>query len=214
MIDMAAFDHFALACQNLEEGVDFVEAMTGVRAAPGGPHPGVGTHNALLSLGTDVYLEIIAVDPNQDAPPRPRPFGIDEHRGPRLAAFAIHPSQGETIESVSETIRNHGTDPGPVVAMNRVKPDGEEISWRLTLSSNQRMVPFVIDWGDTPNPATITPKGCLLTEVRGSDPQLDRTVALHQQLGLDIKVSEGSSWLEIILQRPDGGTTSLSQFSA
>jgi hypothetical protein len=98
--------------------------------------------------------------------------------------------------------------------MNRVKPDGEEISWRLTLSSNQRMVPFVIDWGDTPNPATITPKGCLLTEVRGSDPQLDRTVALHQQLGLDIKVSEGPSSLEIILQRPDGETTSLSQFSA
>ena len=98
--------------------------------------------------------------------------------------------------------------------MSRVKPDGEEISWRLTLSNNLKMVPFVIDWGDTPNPATVTPKGCLLTEVRGRDPQLDRTVALHQQLGLDIKVSEGSSSLEIILQRPDGGTTSLSQFSA
>ena len=118
------------------------------------------------------------------------------------------------FRKLSETIRNHGTDPGPVMAMSRVKPDGEEISWRLTLSSNQRMVPLVIDWGDTPNPATITPKGCLLTEVRVRDPHPDRIVALYQQLGLDIKVSEGPSALEIILQRPNGGTSTLSQFSA
>ena len=88
---MAGFDHFAVACQDLEEGVRYVESLTGVRAAPGGPHPGIGTHNALLSLGSDVYLEIIAADPEQDEPTSPRPFGIDDHPAPRLAAFAIHP---------------------------------------------------------------------------------------------------------------------------
>ena len=45
MIDMAGFDHFAVACQDLEEGVRYVESLTGVRAAPGGPHPGIpGQH--------------------------------------------------------------------------------------------------------------------------------------------------------------------------
>ena len=210
MIDMAAFDHFALACQNLEDGVDFVEALTGVRAAPGGPHPGIGTHNALLSLGNDVYLEIIAVDPNQDEPSGPRPFGIDDHRGPRLAAFAIHPTDDESIDSVAETIRNHGTDPGPVVAMSRVKPDGEEISWRLTRSNRLGLVPFVIDWGDTPNPATITPPGCSLIEVRGAHPEPSHVNSLHQQLGLKVNVSEGPESLEIILETPNG-QVSLSQ---
>ena len=206
---MAAFDHFAFACQDLDEGVTRVESLTGVQAAPGGPHPGVGTHNALLSLGSNVYLEIIAVDPTQAEPSSARPFGIDDHRGPRLAAFAIHPGDGETIDSVAEAIRNHGTDPGPVAAMSRVKPDGEEISWRLTRSHGLGLVPFVIDWGDTPNPATVTPQGCLLTEVRGTHPQPNDITALHQQLGLNIKVSEGPSSLEIILQTPKG-TVSLS----
>ena len=204
MIDMAAFDHFAFACQNLEEGVAHVESLTGVRAAPGGPHPGIGTHNALLSLGSDVYLEIIAVDPSQADPSGARPFGIDDHPDPRLAAFAIHPGDGESIDVVAEKIRNHGTDPGPIVAMSRVKPDGEEISWRLTRSSRLGLVPFVIDWGQTPNPATITPKGCSLIEVRGTHPQPDQITSLHQQLGLSVHVSEGPSSVEIILETPNG----------
>jgi hypothetical protein len=158
----------------------------------------------LLSLGSDVYLEIIAVDPGQADPQGARPFGIDGHPNPRLAAFAIHPGNGETIDAVAEKIRNHGTDPGPIVAMSRVKPDGEEISWRLTRSNRLGLVPFVIDWGHTPNPATITPEGCSLIEVRGTHPQLDQITSLHQQLDLSIKVSEGPSSLEIILQTPKG----------
>ena len=201
---MAGFDHFALACQDLAEGVDYVESLTGVRAAPGGPHPGVGTHNALLSLGTDVYLEIIAIDPDQPEPNGPRPFGIDDHAGPRLAAFAIHPGPGQSIESVAEIIKTHGTDPGPVSSMSRRKPDGEEISWRLTRSNRIGLVPFVIDWGDTPNPATVTPTGCSLISVEGTDPHASDVEDLHQALGLVTAISEGPASLRIIMDSPNG----------
>ena len=206
---MAGFDHFAVACQDLEEGVRYVESLTGVRAAHGGPHPGIGTHNALLSLGSDVYLEIIAADPEQDEPASPRPFGIDDHAGPRLAAFAIHPGAEETIDSVADTIRSHGTDPGPVMSMSRVKPDGEEISWRLTRANRVGLVPFVIDWGATPNPATVTPGGCSLVAVEGSDPDLSGIRALHQDLGLNSTISDGPTAIRIVLETPNG-TVSLS----
>ncbi|HAX05376.1 MAG TPA: hypothetical protein DCX77_06825 [Acidimicrobiaceae bacterium] len=201
---MAGFDHFALACRDLQTGVDYVESLTGVRPAPGGPHPGVGTHNALLSLGTDVYLEIIAVDPEQPEPNQPRPFGIDDHDGLRLAAFAIHPGSEESIESVADVIRSHGTDPGPVSSMSRRKPDGEEISWRLTRSNRIGLVPFVIDWGDTPNPATVTPTGCSLVSVEGNDPDSVGIVELHSSLGLVSTVSEGPTSLRIVLDTPNG----------
>ena len=206
---MAGFDHFAVACQDLEEGVRYVESLTGVRAAPGGPHPGIGTHNALLSLGSDVYLEIIAADPEQEEPASPRPFGIDDHAGPRLAAFAIHPGAEETIDSVADTIRSHGTDPGPVMSMSRVKPDGEEISWRLTRANRVGLVPFVIDWGATPNPATVTPGGCSLVAVEGSDPDPSGLRALHQDLGLNSTISDGPTAIRIGLETPNG-TVSLS----
>ena len=201
---MAGFDHFALACKDLQTGVDYVESLTGVRAAPGGPHPGVGTHNALLSLGSDVYLEIIAVDPEQPDPNEPRPFGIDDHDGPRLAAFAIHPDSGESIASVAEMMRSRGADPGPVSSMSRRKPDGEEISWRLTRSNRTGLVPFVIDWGTTPNPATVTPTGCSLVSVEGTEPNSAGITELHRSLGLTSTVSEGPTSLRIVLNTPNG----------
>ena len=206
---MAGFDHFAVACQDLEEGVRYVESLTGVRAAPGGPHPGIGTHNALLSLGSDVYLEIIAADPEQEEPASPRPFGIDDHPGPRLAAFAIHPGTEETIDSVADTIRIHGPAPAPVMSMSRVKPDGEEISWRLTRANGVGLVPFVIDWGATPNPATVTPGGCSLVAMEGSDPDPSGIRALHQDLGLNSTISDGPTAIQIVLETPNG-TVSLS----
>lgn len=78
-------DHLVIAARTLSEGVGFVQQRLGIAPGPGGRHARMGTHNALLSLGPDCYLEVIAVDPDAPPPAQPRWFGLDAFKGvPRL----------------------------------------------------------------------------------------------------------------------------------
>lgn len=205
---MAAIDHIVYAAPNLAAGTAAVEALVGMAAAPGGPHPGMGTRNTLMSLGDDVYLEIIAPDPEQPDPPSGRPFDIDAMSEGRLITFAIHASEGETIEDVTAAMAACGEDPGPISAMSRVKPDGEEIHWSLTMSAGPGLVPFVIEWGNTTHPATVTPTGCTLVSLSGTHPDPDHIRALHRAISIDVDVTAGDAvTFEATLDTPNGRVT-------
>ncbi|MDE0134670.1 MAG: VOC family protein [Acidimicrobiaceae bacterium] len=207
---MAAIDHIVYAVPNLAAGTAAVEALVGVSAAPGGPHPGMGTRNTLMSLGDDVYLEIIAPDPEQPDPPNGRPFDIDAMNEGRLITFAIHASDGETIEDVTAAMAACGEDPGPISAMSRVKPDGEEIHWSLTMSAGPGLVPFVIEWGNTTHPATVTPTGCTLVSLSGTHPDPDHIRALHSAIGIEVDVTAGDTvTFAATLDTPNGRVTLL-----
>lgn len=71
-------DHITVAARTLEEGVAHVEDALGVRLSGGGKHRQMGTHNKLLRLGDDLFLEVIAVDPEAPAPANPRWFALGQ----------------------------------------------------------------------------------------------------------------------------------------
>lgn len=184
---MAVIDHLVLAVPDLATAIDRFERDHGVRPAVGGRHEGLGTHNALVSLGSS-YLELIAPDPSQPAPDGPRPFGVDEIDGPRLVTFAVRPdpAAGESLDSLIAASRQAGHDPGDAVPMSRRTPQGELLRWRLTFPTmiHDGLVPFLIDWGDTPNPAASAPGGLSLTSLSGGTAGPESANAILRALGL------------------------------
>ena len=82
-------DHLVIAVRSLEDGVAYITEQLGVLPVPGGEHPRMGTHNALVRLGDTTYLEVIAANPGAATPQRARWFGLD-HRAGLCAATADH----------------------------------------------------------------------------------------------------------------------------
>ena len=171
---------------------DDLERDWGVRPQPGGSHPGRGTHNALLDLGDGCYLEVIGPDPGQPKPARPRPFGVDGLTGPRLVTWA---AQAPDIDDRVARARQRGFDPGPVAVMSRTRPDGLRLEWKLTAIDEPvagGVVPFLIDWGDTPHPTATLTGGCRLGRLRAEHPDPDLVRAALAALGLPLEVRFGS----------------------
>src|ERR1044071_8815228 len=81
-------DHLVYAVPDLDAAVADLEQRLGVRATPGGQHQGRGTRNALIALGPESYLEILAPDPAQPVPAGGRWFGVDPKTPARLAGWA------------------------------------------------------------------------------------------------------------------------------
>src|SRR5580693_2141636 len=96
-------DHILIGSPDLDAGIKYVEERTGVRAAFGGVHPGAGTRNALLSLGRNHYLEIIAPDPQQPASADARDLKSLEQ--PVLVGWAAHPGD---IQEFAARLREKG----------------------------------------------------------------------------------------------------------
>ena len=85
-------DHLLYASADLERGMDEIESLLGVRPVRGGHHPRYGTHNALLSLGPGIYLEIIARDPDLPAPERGALFSLSPDADSRLVTWVFRTS--------------------------------------------------------------------------------------------------------------------------
>lgn len=183
-------DHLMYAVLDLEEGINQIEQLTGVRADYGGPHPGMGTRNALLSLGDAVYLEIIAPDPDQKEGKVDLGEELRNLRQPLLRTWA---ASANDLEEVANNLTGMGLKAGSIINMSRSLPSGNQLQWQLLFASGHNygnLVPFFIDWMGSPHPALTSPKGVVLESLKLISPEAEGLGTLVRGFDLDVEVCE------------------------
>jgi hypothetical protein len=190
---LAKVDHLVYATPNLNLGIEKLENLLGVRMTPGGQHPGRGTRNAILSLGDSTYIEVLGPDLDQPPPQRPRWFGIDTLPAPRLVGWA---AKGVNLERLVSDAAQQGIRLGAVGSGSRTRPDGIVLTWQFTDPFTvvaDGIVPFFIDWGQTPHPALSGTRGLTLVDLRAEHPDSMPVQRMLNQLGFDLPVQRESA---------------------
>jgi Glyoxalase-like domain len=198
-------DHLVYAAPDLDRAVEEIEQKTGVRPAYGGKHAGGLTHNALLSLGDEKYLEIIAPISVPPAPGVTLAFGLDVVKAPRLITWSMKaPDMDERLKAA----RSAGYDPGNPVEGGRDLPDGRRLSWRVTLRPQlpgDGIVPFLTQWTSQPHPSSTSPPGCEFVSLRGEHPEPASIEVMLNALSVDMPVARGPApRLIATLDTPNG----------
>jgi hypothetical protein len=170
---MAEIDHLVIGAATLEAGAAWLERHLGVRPAQGGAHPGVGTHNMLLGLGPDQYIEIIAPDPGQPTPAHPRPFDLDDpalklalEAEPQLIAYVA------ATPAIDAVVARLGAAHGGEVRAMRVPG----LSWRMAFPPQRQdmgnLIPPLIQYDGVRAAARIPDSGWRLTSLEAQHPDM------------------------------------------
>lgn len=202
-----AVDHLLFGINDLDRGISWVEKMTGVKAVAGGSHPGVGTRNALVSLGGRRYLEIIAPDPAQAS--YNSNIDVRNLAEPRLITWA---ALAMDINAAAGRVRAAGYELFGPRDGSRARPDGKMLKWKsmgvISKFGLQGIdpIPFFIEWaGDSVHPTQDSPKGCELQSFEIEHPDPTGVLRTLKDLGIEANVKHAKeSRLRAVLKTPKG----------
>jgi len=199
-----AVDHLMLCAADRAAAIAWVERKTGVKAILGGNHPGVGTCNALLSLGGRQYLEILTPDPAQSQLVKQYEF-LRELKSPRLITWAAQMHNGQ---ATAERLRAAGFAASGPNPGSRQRPDGKLMKWNTLTVKHEfgLVIPFFIEWDAAQaHPATDSPTGCRLQSLEFTHPKSEAVRDTFLRLGITAKIKPGTeAGLKAVLATPKG----------
>ena len=201
---MLQLDHIMYAVPDLSAGIEDMAARLGARPVYGGAHPGRGTHNALLSLGSGQYLEIIAPDPDQAGAAGGTITDLSSLDGPQIKTWAVATDDFERLQQVCE---EQGLAFNKIV-MSRTTPAGPTLNWELLFVSGHGfgdLFPFFIDWLESPHPSATNPRGGSLESFTVETSDAPRYTALMSAFSIDgIQVVPGTDRLRATIRGQQG----------
>lgn len=170
-------DHVVYGVQDLETAADRIKQELGLGSVPGGRHPGWGTGNRIVPLGSS-YIELLAVVDREEAE--------RDQLGQALLAAVAEGDQflgwcvsTEDVDAVAKRL-DLSVSPG-----TRERPDGTVLRWRsagLDGALVEPSLPFFITWDVPPelHPGraaadhVVDPEGIAWLEVGGDAVRLNK----------------------------------------
>ncbi len=210
-------DHVLLAVTDLPGGARWLEAEYGLRALPGGRHPGAGTANMIVPLGS-AYLELIAVVDPEEAARAPASVRIARAvaEGRRFATWAV---RTDDLDALREYLIKAGWDLPGATGGSRVRPDGVTLRWRtqfLAPPGEPGVLPFAIEWAVPPglHPAEMAvdhpsqARGIRLVRLGAPDPTAASErlrFLLGGGAGFSVERSSAAGVVAVEVDAPGGG---------
>ncbi len=205
-------DHIVIGAATIEQGVDYIQELLGVRVPQGGEHPRMGTCNHLMKLGPDIFFEIIAVNPAAPAPLRPRWYALDDpfvqialRKKPQLLTWVV-----STSDIISLKARS-------LVHLGVIEPMSRgSLEWMITIPEDGSLpgaglLPTLIEWHSDVHPASYMPNlGCSLLGLEIFHPYVDwvknvlSAIYAFQHVKLYTLPTNSTPYLVAHIQTPSG----------
>ncbi len=190
---MFCLDHIVVAAESLDAGVRAVEAALDVPLSGGGQHVFMGTHNRLLSLGPDTYLEVIAIDPDLPSPDGPRWFGLDQFTGaPRLVSWVWAASDMAVWDQMPGTY----VPPKPY--------ERGDLRWQMSYPIDSPLgtfCPGLLAWQDARAQDRLPDIGVRLSTLQITHPEAALIPALDDAR---VQVAHGPAAMSAVFETPHG----------
>lgn len=201
-------DHIVWACHELKQGISYIEKLTGAKVFLGGRHTNYGTHNAILPLSANAYLEIIAADPTSKNCSK-KWMAVDLIDKPKITRWSI---QSENLVSHSQILKSLSPELSEIINGRRKQKNGDILIWKMTNPGNKPVVspaPFLIDWGDTgQHPCQNLPIKCSLNEIQISSDEPNKYTSLFKSLNLNVKINKAKqNTILVKIKSPKGIVT-------
>jgi len=184
-------DHIVYAVPDLEVAINEFEKLSGVRPVFGGYHTTKGTKNAIVNLGNDCYLEILAIDEENASVTPPRWMGIDFIKTPQITRWSLKSNQ---LNQDSEILQKYHAEMG-IIQSGQRKTNTGELTWEMILplaTPAVELIPFMTDWqNSTVHPTHNLPQQCKLIDLAFTHPNPTVIQSVFDELGVDIIVQKG-----------------------
>jgi hypothetical protein len=210
-------DHLVVAARTLGEGVAWCRETLGIEPAAGGEHPLMGTHNRVFAIGSpaigQAYFEVIAINPEAQAPGRARWFDLDD---PQLqAAIAAQPRLIHFVASTNDApgalagLAQLGIDRGRLIEAERPTPAGL-LRWKISVRDDgsrlyDGTLPTLIQWASRHPAESMAPSGVTLRSLTATHPSAQSLREAYTAIGLEhVHVLKGPACLVAELETPKG----------